>query len=121
MAHTDERGIVRTYELVSSRSGLLTVTIDSPLEERRVVQLPRGGAQVALADLDGDAVVEALTTAPAGAERETLMIHALTDEGAVLVATRSVGPVRALAVCPFDGENPQRLAVLLADEVRVFE
>jgi len=121
LAHTDERGIVRTYELVSSRSGLLTVTIDSPLEERRVVQLPRGGAQVALADLDGDAVVEAITTAPAGAERETLMIHALTDEGAVLVATRSVGPVRALAVCPFDGENPQRLAVLLADEVRVFE
>lgn len=121
LAHTDERGIVRTYELVSSPGGKLTVTIDSPLEERKTIQLPRGGAQVALADLDGDSVVEAITTAASESDQDTLQVHALTSEGAVLVASRPLGAVRALAVCPFTGENPQRLAVLLSGEVRIFE
>ena len=121
LAHADERGIMRTYELVSGPGGQLTVTIESPLEQRRTIQLPRGGAQVALADLDGDTVVEAITTAASESDQDTLQIHALTNDGAVLVASRSISAVRALAVCPFTGKNPQRLAVLLGSEVRIFE
>jgi len=120
LVEPDERGVAVNYELVSSKAEL-RVTIDSPIEQRRIVTLPPGGAQVALADLDGDGVVEAITTASTDGATDTVRVHALRKEGPVLVASRDVGSVRALAVCPFDGENPQRLAVLLTDEIRIFE
>lgn len=120
LAHTDERGIVVTYELVS-RAGVPTLTIESPLQQRQVHTLPEGGAQVALADLDGDAVVEAITTARVAAGADTVRVYSLRKEGPVLLATREVPGVRALAVCPFEGRNPRRLAILSADEIRILE
>jgi len=121
LSHTDERGIVTTYELVSNPGGKVSLTIESPLEERKVHVLPGRGAQVALADLDGDGIVEAITTGPDDGAVDTIEIHSLRAEGPVLVASRKLGPVRALSVCPFEGKNPQRLAVLLDGEIRVFE
>jgi len=121
LAHADERGIVRIYELESAAGGRLELTIESPLEQRQQLELGVGGAQVALADLDGDSIVEAITTGATESGADTLEVRSLRPEGPVLVATRSVGPVRALAVCPFVGKNPQRLAVLLTDEIRIYE
>jgi hypothetical protein len=121
LTHTNVRGIVISYELVSSGSEL-TLTIDSPLEERRVHTLPDHGAQLALADLDGDGVVEAITTAAADATgADSVRVYSVLERGPVLVATREVPSVRALSVCPFEGRNPLRLAVLLADEIRILE
>jgi hypothetical protein len=78
---------------------------------------------VALADLDGDGVVEAITTATATATggADSVRVYSVREQGPVLVATREVRSVRALSVCPFDGRNPLRLAVLLADEIRILE
>jgi hypothetical protein len=118
-ALTDPQGTTSNFELaVTERDGELLVERPAATTLRQTI--PGLGAQVALADLDGDSTMEIISSrATSSKEEDGILAHRIVDHGADLLAEVPTGPVSAVAVCPFDGENPLTVIAAVESELWV--
>lgn len=96
--------------------------LELELGPRRVTVPGTVGAQVALGDLDGDGRVELLTSVDTlDPTRDALLVRTLSEDGSLRDAFRVPVPsgVRALAVCPSEGNLLTPIVVATGDGVWV--
>lgn len=99
-----------------------SVEVALPSEQLIELVLEGTGASIVNADINGDGTVEIISSsgsAPGAADH--LRIHTVLDRRIVKVTEVATSSIFALAVCPFDGENPLTLVMATAEELWILK
>lgn len=103
-------------------SSVAAIELALPSEQLVQLTLPGTGSALVSGDLDGNGTVEIISSSDSPPDsKDRLRVHTVRAGKLEKLAEIETSAIAALALCPFDGENPLTLVMATAEELWILK